>query len=698
VLHNDTDADNDPLTIATFSQPGHGNVTVNSDGSFTYTPETGFIGTDIFTYKATDGTATSGDATVTITVHGPNTAPVAANDGPFTTDEDTPLTVPLAQGVLHNDTDADDDTLTAAVGAQPQHGSVTLAGDGTFTYTPAANFHGTDTFTYKANDVLADSNVATVTITVNSLNDAPVGVADAYDASESTPLVVDAASGLIHNDTDADGTTPTIASFSQPGHGSVTVSTDGSFTYTPIGGFVGTDTFTYKATDGTVDSADTTVTITVSAQNHAPVAVDDSGFSTDEDTALTVSLAQGVLHNDTDADDDTLHAAVLAQPQNGSVTLASDGTFTYTPAANFHGTDTFTYKANDGQADSNVATVTITVNPVNDVPQGHFDSYAVAKDGTLTVSDTDGVLKNDTDADDDTLTAVKVDDVQNGTLTLNSDGSFTYTPTAGFTGTDTFTYKAKDSSNAESAVTTVTIRVDAPPVVQDDPDYTTDEDSPLVTNDTSGVLANDHDPESDPMQATVVDQPQNGSVSLGTDGSFTYTPKPDFNGTDTFTYQASDGVATSTIATVTITVNAVNDPPVATADSYTGAQDTQLVIGQNSGVLSNDSDPEGTPLSVTAFTQPANGTVTVGTDGSFTYMPTSGFSGDDTFDYTASDGDATADATVTISVQAAGGEGESPLAANDAALMSLLAPTSDPTSTDTADYQAAVDAAMSQLG
>jgi VCBS repeat-containing protein len=694
LLANDTDADGTTPTIDSFTQPANGTVTVNDDGSFTYTPDSGFVGTDTFTYKATDGTTDSADTTVTITVSAQNHAPVAVDDGPFTTNEDTSTGVDLF--LLQNDTDADDDDLTPVLVAQPQNGSVTLHADGTFFYTPAANFHGTDTFTYKVNDGQADSNVATVTITVNAVNDAPVGVADAYDAVEGTPLVVDAENGVLANDTDVDGTTPTVASFTQPANGTVTVGDDGAFTYTPDSGFIGTDTFTYKATDGTADSDDTTVTITVSAQNHIPVAVDDGPFTTDEDTALTIA-ASAVLANDTDDDDDTLTAAVVDQPQNGSVTLGGDGNFTYTPTANFHGTDSFTYKANDGHADSNAATVTITVNAVNDVPQGHFDTYAVAQDGTLTVTDLEGVLANDTDADDDPLTVTLVDDVENGTLSLNSDGSFTYTPAAGFTGTDTFTYKAKDGVS-ESDVTTVTIHVDAPPVVQDDPDYMTDEDTPLVVDADGGVLANDHDPELDPMEAVVVDQPQNGILSLGADGSFTYTPNPDFNGTDTFTYQVSDGVATSTIATVTITVNPVNDAPVTTDDAYTGAQDTQLVIAANSGVLSNDHDPDGDPLTVTGFTQPTDGTVTVGPDGSFTYVPDSGFTGDDSFVYTISDGQTITDGLVTISVQPAGGEGESLLAANDAALMALLAASSDPTGAESSDWQAAVDEAMSQLG
>ena len=141
---------------------------------------------------------------------------------------------------------------------------------------------------------------------------------------------------------------------------------DGSFTYTPAANYHGPDSFTYKANDGTVDSNVATVSITVNPVNDAPVADDDS-YSTAEDTALTVP-APGVLGNDTDVENDTLTAVLVTGPSHGAVTLNADGSFSYTPGLNYNGSDSFTYKANDGAADSNVATVSITVDPVNDAP------------------------------------------------------------------------------------------------------------------------------------------------------------------------------------------------------------------------------------------------------------------------------------------------------------------------------------------
>jgi VCBS repeat-containing protein len=197
------------------------------------------------------------------------------------------------------------------------------------------------------------------------------------------------------------------------------------------------------------------VTITITPVNDAPVAVDDS-YTTPEDTTLNVALP-GVLANDSDVDGDALSAILVSQPTHGSLTLNPNGGFSYMPAANYNGTDSFTYKANDGQADSGIATVTITITPVNDAPVAVDDSYTTPEDTTLNVA-LPGVLANDSDADGDTLSAILVSEPTHGSLTLNSDGSFTYVPSADYNGTDSFTYKASDGQ-ARSDVATVTITV-----------------------------------------------------------------------------------------------------------------------------------------------------------------------------------------------------------------------------------------------
>jgi VCBS repeat-containing protein len=206
--------------------------------------------------------------------------------------------------------------------------------------------------------------------------------------------------------------------------------------------------------DGAADSDVFNLSVSVTAINDPPVANDDA-YTTDEDTPLTVA-APGVLLNDTDPDDGDLLSAIPADnPTNGTLALNSDGSFTYTPNADFSGIDSFTYFANDVTSNSNlVATVTITVNPVNDLPTANDDAYTTDEDTPLTVADP-GVLENDTDPDvGDLLTATLDSGPSNGTLTLNSDGSFTYEPNLNFFGTDSFTYLANDGTSVSDLART----------------------------------------------------------------------------------------------------------------------------------------------------------------------------------------------------------------------------------------------------
>src|SRR6185437_11678204 len=534
-LANDTDVDGDALTAVKVTDPTHGVLTLNTNGSFTYTPAANYHGPDSFTYKANDGTVDSNTVTVSITVNSVNDAPVAVADS-YSTNEDTTLTV-AAAGVLSNDTDVDGDTLTAVKVTDPTHGVLTLNSNGSLSYVPAANYHGADSFTYKANDGTVDSNTVTVSLTVNSVNDAPVAVADSYSTNEDTTLTV-AAAGVLSNDTDVDGDTLTAVKVTDPTHGVLTLNTNGSFTYTPAANYHGPDSFTYKANDGTVDSNTVTVSITVNSVNDAPVAVADS-YSTNEDTTLTVAAA-GVLSNDTDVDGDALTAVKVTDPTHGVLTLNSNGSLSYVPAANYHGADSFTYKANDGTADSNTVTVTITVNGVNDAPVAVADSYSVNEDATLTVVVGSGVLTNDTDVEGTALTAALVTDVAHGTLTLNGNGSFTYTPTANYSGSDTFTYKANDGTTDSNTVTvTITVNAvnDAPVAVADS--YSVNEDATLTVVVGSGVLTNDTDVEGSTLTAALVTDVTHGTLTLNANGSFTYTPTANYSGSDSFTYKAN---------------------------------------------------------------------------------------------------------------------------------------------------------------
>src|SRR5207247_555330 len=251
---------------------------------------------------------------------------------------------------------------------------------------------------YKANDGLADSGIATVSITIKVGSAARREGNDSYITAEDTTLNV-AAPGVLANDSDVDGDILSAILVSQPAHGSLTLNGNGSFSYVPAANYNGTDSFTYKANDGLADSGIATVSITITAANDAPVAVNDSYINA-EDTTLKIAVT-GVLANDYHPAPASVLAILVSQPAHGSLTLNGNGSFSYVPAANYNGTDSFTYRANDGLADSGIATVSITITAVNDAPVAVNDSYITAEDTTLNVAAPD-VLANDSDVDGDT--------------------------------------------------------------------------------------------------------------------------------------------------------------------------------------------------------------------------------------------------------------------------------------------------------
>ena len=455
VLANDTDVDpGTTLTVSTNTNPAHGALSLNANGTFAYTPANGYIGPDSFTYRCTDGAMLSNIATVNLTVvSGPNVRPVASPDTYAATEEVT-LSVNAGTGVLANDTDADGDSRTAVIVTPPASGSFTLNSDGSFSFTPALNFAGPITFTYTANDAGGPSAPATVTLNVANVNDPPVAVIDLYATDPGVTLIISAA-GVLTNDTDADaGTTLTAAVVTPPAQGTLTLNANGSLNYAPAAGFTGIVTFTYRAYDGTINSNNATVTIKI---NGRPVAIANT-YAATEDAQLSIS-APGILANDTDPENDPLTAQLTTNVSNGTLSLSANGGFTYLPAQNFNGTDSFTYKAFDGARDSVTAvTVTLNVAAVNDAPTAGNDSYSSALNTMLTIPAATGLLGNDSDIDAQTITAVLNSPPASGVLGLNPDGSFTYTPATGFSGIVTFTYRATDGS-LFSPVTTVSINV-----------------------------------------------------------------------------------------------------------------------------------------------------------------------------------------------------------------------------------------------
>lgn len=364
----------------------------------------------------------------------------------------------------------------------------------------------------------------------------------------------------------------------------------------------------------TVDAACGVVPI----PNSPPVAVDDA--------LGTAYVGANLLANDTDEDGDTLTASLATPPASGSVVVNPDGTFVLTPAAGFSGNLSFTYQVSDGtDTAATPGTVTLTVlpppPPANEPPVAVSDNFGENYQGA-------NVLANDSDPEGDPLTAVLVQGPENGSLTLNADGSFTYMPDGDFFGADSFTYLANDGElNSESAAV-VSLSVPEPP-----------NEGPVARDDDFGeqyqganVLANDLDANGDPLSAVLETPTRNGELQLNADGSFQYTPDLGYAGPDSFTYRASDGEFLSEPATVSLVALLPDEnlPPVAAGEDF--GEDFE-----NGRLLDNDLDPNRDPLIVVLVTGPEHGELTLSPDGSFSYLPFAGYAGPDSFTYKVRD-------------------------------------------------------------
>ena len=489
---------------------------------------------------------------------------------------------------------------------------MTLNTDGTFSYTHDGSETTTDSFTYTVDDSAgATSNVATVSITVTPVNDEPVANVDAITLDEggtATQLVTTETS-VKANDTDAEDGIPggNVTLVTDVVNGTLTLNTDGTFSYTHDGTDTTSDSFEYSVQDSNGATSNTaTVQITIGGVNDDPVANDDS-ITVDEGGTATVldSTETSVKSNDTDSEDITPagNVALVSDVSNGTLTLNTDGTFSYTHDGSETTTDSFTYTVDDSAgATSNVATVSITVTPVNDDPGANDDAITVDEGGTATVLDSTEatVQANDTDAEDGVPSGnvALVSDVSNGTLTLNADGTFSYTHDGSETTTDSFTYTVDDSAGATSNVATVSITVtpvnEAP--IAGDSEETTDEDTPVDGD----FDVTDPDGDDPATMAYDIVQPSQGVVSDDDDGSFTFDPNGEFDYLEAgeseqvqFTYTVTDqGGLPSGTGTVTITVNGVNDSdPVTVVKAYEAHEVLYRVNAGGPELASLDSGP-----------------------------------------------------------------------------------------------------------
>jgi len=534
-----SDPEEDTLSYTVVTGPSHGSLSGTAP-NVSYTPNPNFHGSDSFTFKVSDETADSETATVSITVTAVNDKPNAEDDSARTR-EDIPIE---AIDVLANDTDADDDQLTTSAVTQGTNGSVTINADNTLSYTPKANFCGTDSFTYTVGDGKGGTDTATVNVMVKAVNDAPKANDERVTTQEDKSVSIT----LVGNDPDGDSLSYRVVT--GPSHGSLS-GTAPKLRYSPKVNFNGSDSFTFKVSDKTADSAAATVSITVKAVNDAPMAYDDS-VTTQEDRSVSITLAGG------DADGDLLTYRVVKGPSHGSLRGTAPN-LRYSPMANFNGSDSFTFKVSDKTADSAVATVSITVKPVNDAPTANDDSAITQEDRPIVRID---VLANDSDVDDDSLKISTVTQGTNGSVTINADNTLSYAPKADFNGRDAFTYTVSDSKG-EFDTAKVNVKVKA---VNDAPRFTS---TPVNTATVGALYTYDvdaTDPDAgDTLAYSLTIKPTDMTIDAAT-GLIEWTPTSDQAGVNDVAVKVTDNGSAPASQTQPFTITvALPSPPTTTA-------------------------------------------------------------------------------------------------------------------------------------
>jgi len=793
LLDGDTDLDlpNDTLTVNTtpVTDVLNGTVTLFANGNFTYVHDGSETTTDSFTYEVSDAVGNTDNATVTITVTPDNDNNPVAEDESFSVGEGGSASVAdLDDGasLLDGDTDLDlpNDTLT--VNTTPVidvlNGALTLFANGNFTYVHDGSETTTDSFTYEVSDAVGNTDNATVTITVTPDNDnIPVADDESFSvdfASTATEADLDVGTSLLDGDFDLDLPNDTLTintiPVDQPDFGLLTLNNNGTFTYTHDGSLNFADSFTYEVLDAANNASTATVAITILSGN-SPIADAESFTVTEGATATELNLDIGgsLLDGDTDpdlpADALTIDSTATVDASFGLLVLNPDGSFQYTHDGSENFADSFEYRVRDAAGNTDTATVTITVTPVNDnSPIADNETITVLEGSSATQADlVDGVslLDGDTDADlpHDSLTVntVPITAPLHGLLTLNNDGTFSYTHDGSENFTDTFEYEVID---AVGHTATATVAITVTPVNEPPTDIAPNNVHLADGTDTTGGLALTQLSATDPddgetftysiqpgadgtlfsiggvngdelflddgvlveatkntyvMNLRVTDSAGNafdetfsvnitsvnsaptdispdslnidenidttGGISIGTlqahdpdvIESFTYAVRPgldadlfsiggvnndelifddgvlDFESVGTYSVdvRVTDSALNTFEKTISLSVNDVNESPTPVDDRYTLVADSVIVIAP--GVLANDIDPEGDTIEASVLVRPADGTLSMNADGSFSYTANTGFVGTDRFVYQLNDGvSPPQQATVELVVQA----------------------------------------------
>jgi len=612
------DPDNTPAQM-TWRVGGSKNlkVKINTQRNAVVSPvDPQWTGEEELQFTATDPSGLSDTTSATFAVRVDYQPPMTAADSASTLQNQ-----PVEIDVLANDSDPRGYPLTVVDLSRPLHGSAKVTTAGTILYTPKANYHGEDEFTYVVSNGRDGMALGDVSIEVERVETPPTATPDRGITLENTSTTVD----VLANDQDPDGDLLSIVSFSQPINGSVQLSPPGLFTYTPSPSFNGMDSFIYTITDGNSNQSTASVTIMVKPVNQPPVAKDLS-------YTLNRNTQQDIIFSAADPDGDGLTFTVVKGPDHGTLWNYPD-LATYYPTKGFSGIDTVTYQASDGITNSSVATATLKVLPIDNPPQATKMSVH-AKPGQPRP-----VALQATDLDDDPLSFHIAQQPQHGSLT-GANTNYVYTASKDYLGDDSFTYVVSDGQ-LSSAETTVQITVSNQNTA---PAAESVSVAVLPGTATQFVLRAD-DPEADPLVYELVSEPRYGQIS-GFPPNLTYSPPADFVGYDKFTFKASDGSLWSDPATVTLSVFYPNQAPVTTNQNLT------IPPNQPAVVLLSVTDADFDPLRFALLKGPHAGRLT-GLGTNLTYTPQPGYVGTDMFTYKIWDGH-TYSAVATVGIYITG--------------------------------------------
>ncbi|WP_221077442.1 retention module-containing protein [Agarivorans albus] len=666
LLANAGDIDNDlaDLSVSNLSLNGNGTLTNNNDGTWTYTPAENDDGSVSFNYDISDGEATISTGTADLDITPVNDAPTTSNVvlNPVAEDAVGGRVITEAE-LLANAGDIDNDLADLSVSNLSLIGNGTLVNnnDGTWTYTPAEDDDGSVSFSYDISDGEATISTGTADLDITPVNDAPTTSNVVLD-----PVAEDAVGGrviteaeLLANagDIDNDLADLSVSNLSLNGNGTLVNNNDGTWTYTPVEDDDGNVSFSYDISDGEATISTGTADLDITPVNDAPTTSNVVLDPVAEDAVGgRVFTEAELLANAGDIDNDLADLSVsnLSLIGNGTLTNNNDGTWTYTPAENDDGSVSFSYDISDGDATISTGTADLDITPVNDAPTTSnvvLDPVAEDAVGGRVITEAE-LLASAGDIDNDLadLSVSNLSLIGNGTLTNNNDGTWTYTPAENDDGSVSFSY---DISDGEATISTGTADLDITPV-NDAPTTSNVVLDPVAEDAVGGrviteaeLLANAGDIDNDLADLSVSNLSLigNGTLTNNNDGTWTYTPAKDDDGSVSFSYDISDGEATISTGTADLDITPVNDAPTTSnvvldpvaEDAVGGRVITEAELLANAGDIDNDL----ADLLVSNLSLIGNGSLVNNNDGTWTYTPAENDDGSVSFSYDISDGDAT---------------------------------------------------------